>query len=147
MDANVNVDIVAIAERIAREAHAGQTDKSGRPYIEHPVHVAGAVAAHGSQAQCVAWLHDVIEDARVTPADLLAAGLPQEVVDAVLAMTHREGEAYLDYVLRAKQNPLARAVKLADLAHNMDLSRLAEVRPRDLERQAKYQRAVELLQA
>ena len=147
MDAKVDVDIVAIAERIAREAHAGQTDKSGRPYIEHPAHVAAAVAEHGPQAQCVAWLHDVIEDTQVTPADLLAAGLPQEVVDAVLAMTHREGETYFDYVLRAKQNPLARAVKLADLAHNMDLSRLAEIRPRDLERQAKYQRAVELLQA
>jgi len=141
----MTADIVAIAERIAREAHANQTDKSGRPYIEHPARVAATVADRSPQAQCVAWLHDVIEDTPVTPADLLAAGLPQEVVDAVLAMTHREGEGYFEYIARVKLNPLARAVKLADLAHNMDLSRLAEVRPRDLERQAKYQRAVELL--
>ena len=138
-------DIVAIAERIAREAHAGQTDKSGLPYIGHPAHVAAAVASESSEVQCVAWLHDVIEDTPVTPEDLLAAGIPQVVVDAVLAMTHRADEGYFEYVARVKQNPLARIVKLADLAHNMDLTRLAEIRPRDLERQAKYQRAVEML--
>ena len=139
--------MVAVAERIARAAHRGQTDKAGGPYIAHPAHVAAQVAAEGAgqAAQCVAWLHDVVEDTAATLDDLRAAGLPEEVVEAVDAMTRRPDEDDFAYIERVRANPLATVVKLADLAHNMDLSRLPDIRPRDLERQEKYRRAVEIL--
>lgn len=135
---------VEIAKAIAEKAHAGQLDKAGKPYIEHPAHVAAQV--QGDEAKAVAWLHDVVEDTRATFDDLLAAGISAQIVDALRLLTHDKSVPYLDYVRALKGNPLARAVKLADLHHNSDLSRLPEVTSADEERLAKYQKAIRILE-
>ena len=124
---------------IARKAHEGQFDKSGKPYIEHPKRVAEGV--HGEAAKAVAYLHDVIEDTDVELEDLRKAGIPEEVIVAVEAMTHRDGEDYFDYIERLKKNPLAREVKQADLNHNMDMSRIPDPGEADYKRLEKYKEA------
>lgn len=125
---------------MAERAHRGQLDKAGRPYIEHPAHVAAHV--EGDAAKAAAWLHDVVEDTGVTFDDLLAAGISSEVLEAVRLLTHDPTVPYMEYVRRIKANQIARAVKLADLEHNSDLSRLPEVTESDLERLEKYQKAM-----
>ena len=110
------------AMRLAYEAHHGQFDKSGIPYILHPVHLAEQMDDEISC--CVALLHDTVEDTDITLEDL-ARRFPAEVVEAVSLLTHREGVPYFDYVRAIKSNPVAVRVKLADLAHNGDQSRCA----------------------
>lgn len=112
-----------VALRIAEQAHDGQTDKSGKPYIEHPLRVA-AKFTHPTY-KCVALLHDVLEDSSYTPDDLRVAGISDEVVKAVVALTHLKHELRNDYYERIKKNPLALAVKLADIEDNTDPGRLA----------------------
>ncbi len=121
------------ALRIAYDAHAGQLDKCGTPYIAHPLHVAEQMDDEAST--CVALLHDVVEDSDVT-LDGLACDFPPEVVEGVRLMTHEPGVDYLDYVRAIKGNPIAKKVKLADLAHNSDETRFAgrPVAPEELER-------------
>lgn len=133
------------ALKICIQAHAGQVDKSGMPYLLHPVLVADAV--EGELETCVALLHDVVEDTPLTLDDLLEQGMPSVVVEAVSLMTHASSIPYMEYVAAIKQNPLARAAKLADLSHNMDLGRLDEVGPKDLQRVEKYRAARDLLLA
>lgn len=135
---------VGTAESIARRAHEGQTDKAGKPYIEHPAWVAAHV--DGDEARAAAWLHDVLEDTDATADDLARAGIPERVVAAVRALTHAPGESYEEYLARVAGDPLAVRVKLADLAHNSDLSRIPCPTERDRERAAKYRRAVAFLQ-
>lgn len=135
---------VEIAKSIAEKAHAGQFDKAGKPYIEHPAHVAAQVQGDGAKA--VAWLHDVVEDTETTFDDLLAAGISPQVVGVLRLLTHDKNVPYLDYVRALKCNQLARAVKLADLRHNSDLSRLPKVTSADEERLAKYQKAIRILE-
>lgn len=125
---------------IAKDAHKGQVDKAGMDYIQHPLFVASLV--EGELAKTVALLHDVVEDSDWT---LRKEGLPEEVVQAVGIITKKRNENYEEYILRVKQNPLARQVKLADLYHNSDLSRLANVTDRDRKRVAKYQQAIAFL--
>ena len=132
-----------LARAIAVEAHRGQLDKGGKPYIEHPAYVASHVA--GDVCKAAAWLHDVVEDTETTIQDLSALGISKEVLDAVRDLTHGEGEPYSDYLQRVKANPVARQVKLADLAHNSDLTRLRKVTDADLRRIAKYKDAIEFL--
>ena len=134
-----------IAQAIARKAHAGQTDKAGAPYIEHPAHVAAQVS--GDKAKATAWLHDVVEDTPTTLDDLRAAGVDDDVIDAPELLTHDKSVPYLDYVSNLKHNDLARTVKLADLTHNSDLSRLAKVTDADRERVQKYRLAIALLRS
>ena len=110
------------ALRIAYDAHAGQLDKCGTPYIAHPLHVAEQMDDETST--CVALLHDVVEDSDVTLDDL-AREFPPEVVEGVRLMTHDPEVDYLDYVRAIRGNPLAMKVKLADLAHNSDETRFA----------------------
>ena len=137
-------DYLAHAQTLAAAAHAGQVDKSGRPYVEHLAFVAEHVC--GDDAKTVAWLHDIVEDTPVTLDDLRREGFPEHIVVAVDAHTHRAGEDYLDYVRRAAANPLARQVKIQDVLHNMDLSRLTSPGPRDVERlHAKYIPALRIL--
>lgn len=112
------------AQEIAQRAHAQQVDKAGRPYIEHPARVAARLVGD-ELGQAVAWLHDVVEDTPVTPAQLLEQGFPSEVVDAVVAVTRVEGELPEAYYARVTANPLALSVKLADIADNSDPERLA----------------------
>lgn len=109
------------AMRIAYDAHHGQIDKGGDPYIFHPFHLAEQMEDEAST--CVALLHDVIEDTAVTLEEL-EREFPREITDALRLLTHEEGSPYLDYVSAIKQNRIAKAVKLADLAHNSDETRL-----------------------
>ena len=125
------------------EAHKEQKDKSGLPYVHHPFHLAEQMTDEATTI--VALLHDVVEDTSVTLEDLKTEGFPQEVVDAIALMTHNDGSPYMDYVARIKQNPIAKAVKLADLTHNSDVTRLDVVTNKDRERVEKYQAAIELL--
>ena len=112
------------AMQIAYDAHHGQTDKAGVPYIFHPLHLAEAM--ENEICCCTALLHDVVEDTAVTLEEL-AAVFPPEVVEAVALLTHEEGTDYFDYVRRIRSNPIALKVKLADLAHNSDATRFAGV--------------------
>lgn len=128
---------------IAKDAHKGQVDKAGVDYIQHPLFVASLV--EGELAKTVALLHDVVEDSDWTLEDLRKDGLPEEVVQAVGILTKKRNENYEEYILRVKQNPLARQVKLADLQHNSDLSRLSNVTDRDRKRVEKYQKAISFL--
>lgn len=128
---------------IAKRAHAGQKDKAGQDYITHPIRV--AERCDDPRAKIVALLHDTIEDSNVTADYLRKKGFREEIVEAVLAVTRREGEDYDDYVRRAAQNELSRMVKRADLEDNMDIRRLPELTDRDVERLRKYLRAWQYL--
>lgn len=133
------------ALRIAYDAHAGQLDKCGAPYIAHPLHVAEQMDDEAST--CVALLHDVVEDSDVALDDL-AREFPPEVVEGVRLMTHDPAVDYLEYVRAIKDNSLATKVKLADLAHNSDETRFAgrAVALEELERRRrKYAAAREIL--
>lgn len=121
---------------IAAEAHAGQVDKGGEPYILHPLRV--MLRMTSSTERMAAVLHDVVEDTSVTLDFLRAEGFPLEVLSAVDALTKRRGESRIDAAHRAKQDPVARLVKLADNAENMDLSRIAEPTERDYARVEEY---------
>ena len=123
--------------------HRDQRDKSGMPYVFHPFHVAEQMDDEIST--CVALLHDVVEDTPCTLRDLRDMGFPEEVCAAVEKMTHPEGMPYLDYVARIRENPVAAKVKLADLRHNSDLSRLDAPTEKDLRRVEKYRDAMALL--
>lgn len=135
--------MIDIALAIAKKAHAGQVDKAGVDYIQHPLYVASQVETE--QEKAVALLHDVIEDSNITSVDLLASGLPNEVVTAVQILTKKKGQSYQDYLEKVKSNNLARVVKLADLKHNSDLSRLKSVSDTDRERVKKYKNAIRYL--
>ncbi len=136
--------LTKLALKICFEAHKDQVDKGGLPYVFHPFHLAEQM---GTEAEVVvALLHDVMEDTAMTADDLIAAGIPKECVSSLLLMTHDAATPYLDYVATIARDPVARKVKLADLAHNSDLSRLDhEPTPKDLARIEKYRRAIELL--
>ena len=132
--------LVKKAERIAREAHAGQADKSGKPYIGHVERVAARVKS--DDEKCVAWLHDVLEDTDMLPEEEMRREFGNAITDGVLSVTHRDGENYEEFVRRAGKNPLGRAVKIADLIDNSNLSRLEEVTLTDVQRQRKYNDAL-----
>lgn len=135
--------MIDIALAIARKAHAGQVDKAGVDYIQHPLYVASQVKTE--QEKAIALLHDVLEDSDITVADLLAYGLSNKVVTAVQTLTKKKGQSYQEYLEKVKSNNLARVVKLADLKHNSDLSRLKSVSNTDYERVEKYKNAIRYL--
>ena len=129
---------------IAAEAHAGQTDKAGAPYILHPLRIMLAVSS--TEERIVAVLHDVCEDCPGWTFDRLRAeGFPPRILEALDSVTKREGEAYEDFVRRAGRDPIGRAVKRADLRDNMDLSRIAAPGPRDHARLERYRAALATL--
>lgn len=132
-----------LALSIAKKAHKGQYDKAGVDYIEHPLFVASLVDTQEEKA--VALLHDVLEDSPYTAEELILAGLPETVVSAVQILTKKKGQDYQQYLELVKSSPIARRVKLADLKHNSDLSRLATVTEKDLERLEKYKKAIDYL--
>ena len=142
----VYTELTNRALRLAYAAHHGQMDKSGVPYIFHPIHLAEQMEDETSA--CAALLHDVVEDTPVT-LERVAREFPSEVVEAVRLLTRGKGTDYCDYVRAIRQNPVARAVKRADLLHNADESRLAgcAVPPETRERlREKYRRALEILE-
>lgn len=128
---------------ISFNAHKNQVDKSGMPYVYHPFHLAEQMKDEFTT--CVALLHDVVEDTDITLEDLKDQGFPREVTDAIALMTHNDAVPYLDYVEKIKDNPITRAVKLADLNHNSDLTRLDVVDGKALERVEKYKKAIDIL--
>ena len=135
--------MVDLALSIATQAHEGQLDKAGVDYIEHPIYVASQVDTEEEKA--VALLHDVIEDSPVSAEELLQAGLPETVVTAVHVLTKKKEQDYQTYLETVKKNPLARVVKLADLKHNSNLSRLSSITEKDRERLKKYKKAIDFL--
>lgn len=124
---------------LALEAHRGQVDRAGEPYILHPLRVMAGLKS--DTERMIAVLHDVIEDTPVTLDDLRARGYDETVVNAVDSLSRRDGESYEAFIQRIKQNPLAVPVKLADLMDNMDLRRNAMLQDGDLERLQRYQNA------
>ena len=131
------------ALKLSFEAHKNQVDKSGMPYVYHPFHVAEQMKTE--ETVIVALLHDVVEDTDLTLDDIRAQGFPESVVEALALLTHDDAVPYLDYVAAVKKNPIARSVKLADLLHNSDLSRLDKVDEKAEKRIKKYQDAIALL--
>jgi (p)ppGpp synthase/HD superfamily hydrolase len=130
---------------IAVEAHRGQTDKAGQPYIMHPLRM--MLRLDGEAERIVAVLHDVLEDTKVTAAHLRREGFSDEILDALACVTKRKGEKYQGFMARAARNPIARRVKLADLEDNMDVRRLKRVSERDRKRLSKYLRAWRILKS
>lgn len=124
----------------AVDAHKGQIDKYGRPYILHPLHLMSQMDTE--EEMMTAVLHDVVEDTDYTLADLRDLDLPEAVVQAVGLLTHdKKATSYDEYVRRLKPDDIARKVKMADLEHNMDVRRLHEVREKDAARLEKYRKA------
>ena len=130
---------------LAVEAHRGQVDKTGKPYILHPLRMMAKMRTEAEMMAAV--LHDVVEDTRWTLDELREKGFPEEVLVAVECLTKREGEGYLALVRRAKTNPIARQVKIADLEDNMDVRRISDFTTKDAERIAKYSKAWQFLTA
>ena len=133
---------VEFAQALAEYAHSGQVDKGGQPYINHPLAVAGKVT--GDDLKVIALLHDVLEDTFVS-YDTLVNLFGQRIADAVNALTRKQDETYEMFIERVRLDDLARIVKLADLEHNMDLSRIQNPGETDLRRVEKYRRAHERL--
>ena len=109
------------AMQIAYKAHSAQLDVSGVPYIFHPYHIVEQM--NDELTVCIALLHDVIEDTDITLEEL-EKNFPAEIIDVLKLLTHKKGEDYFEYIKRIKENPAAKAVKLADIAHNCDFSRV-----------------------
>lgn len=134
------------AIEIAVRAHSGQRDKAGAVYILHPLRV--MLHLSSAEAQIAAVLHDVVEDSSITLDSLREEGFSADVLAAIESLSRRDGEDYDAFIERVVQNSVARQVKIADLKDNMDLSRLGrKPSERDLERQAKYAKALERLEA
>ena len=133
------------ALKLCFEAHRDQTDKSGMPYVFHPFHLAEQMDSE--ESTIVALLHDVIEDTEYTLSDLAAMGFSNSVIDALALMTHDSTVPYMEYVRAISLNSLATKVKLADLRHNSDLTRLDHVDEKALSRVKKYAAAIELLES
>lgn len=131
------------AIRLAAEAHQGQTDKAGMPYILHPLRVMFGMQAEAEMMTAV--LHDVIEDTEWTLDTLREEGFPEQVLKALDLLTRRDEESYEAFIDRVKDNPIARRVKLADLEDNMDIKRISSLTERDGKRLAKYHRAWSIL--
>ena len=131
------------AIELAKQHHEGQTDKAGKPYIEHPLRVMRQVESE--EEKIVAVLHDIVEDTDISLDDLRNEGFSEKVVSAVECLTKQDGENYDSYIERISFNPLAVKIKLADLEDNRDLTRLPEVTDKDLERIEKYDKALEKL--
>ena len=129
---------------LAAEMHEGQKDKSGKPYIYHPLAVMMKVKS--KTAKIVAVLHDTVEDTNLELMDLKDAGYSEKVIEAVDAITKVPGESYMDYLTRVKANKIALEVKLADLSHNMSPSRMAHLDSKSFERLVKkYLQAIRYL--
>ena len=132
------------ALKLCFEAHKDQVDKSGLPYVFHPFHLAEQM--QDEKTTIVALLHDVVEDTEYTLDDLRAMGFGDEVMEALSYMTHDPAVPYMEYVARIRENDIARRVKLADLRHNSDITRLDSIDQKALDRVEKYAQAIRLLE-
>lgn len=123
----VDRKLVELADRLATDAHTGQVDKAGRPYVEHLHRVASYVDPSDSHAVAAALLHDILEDTLTTPAQLLEQCVPAAVVEVIRLLTRKPRQPTADYYRQIRGHVLAREVKLADLADNTDPDRLAQL--------------------
>ena len=141
----IYTDMTRKALKLCFEAHKDQVDKGGSPYVFHPFHLAEQMTDEDSTV--VALLHDVVEDTDYTFDDLLTLGFSERVVEALRLLTHDSSVSYMDYIAALKQHPIARAVKLADLIHNSDLTRLEpkSVDEKAYKRIKKYEQAIQIL--
>lgn len=131
------------AYEVAKKAHLGQVDKAGVDYIKHPKTVASFVKTDEEKA--VAYLHDVVEDTKLTLLDLEELGFSKTIIEAVDILTKKKEQDYQSYLNLVKTNELARVVKLADLRHNSDLTRLSKITTKHIERNKKYRSAIAFL--
>lgn len=131
------------ALKLCFEAHKDQVDKTGLPYVFHPFHLAEEMTDEISTV--CALLHDVIEDTEYTFRDLSEMGFPEEVIKVLGLLTHEDGVPYMEYVERISHDPIAVKVKLADLRHNSDTSRMDEMDEWAVKRNEKYLRAIDFL--
>lgn len=131
------------AMQLCFAAHKDQIDKSGMPYVFHPFHLAEQMP--DEYTTITALLHDVVEDTGYTLSDLEEMDFPKEVVDAIALMTHDKAVPYMEYVAKITENSIARTVKLADLRHNSDTTRLETIDEKALKRVEKYKKAIQLL--
>ena len=127
------------AIQIAAQAHKGQSDKAGAPYILHPLRMMMRLKTEAEMITAI--LHDVVEDTDWTIEKLREKGFSEEVLEAVECVTNREGESYEQFIERAGKNPIARQVKIADLEDNMNIQRIGEISLKDLERLKKYHKS------
>lgn len=138
-----------VASSLAFKFHEGQKDIGGADYIHHCIHVASAMinvpSNNDRELYCVGMLHDILEDTDCTVEVLAESGFSKSVIDAILCLTHNNGESYEDYIRRIKRNPMARRVKLADLTHNMDIRRLPYITDKEVNRLIKYHKAYNYL--
>ncbi|HFD2054897.1 TPA: GTP pyrophosphokinase [Clostridium perfringens] len=125
-----------LAIKLASINHFGQKDKSNKPYIFHLLYVMNNVDDLNSKV--VGVLHDILEDTDITRNDLLNCGFSEDVVNTVEVLTKSKNQKYMEYIENIKCNDIARKVKLIDLKHNMDLTRLSEISDKDLKRNIKY---------
>lgn len=139
----IYTELTKLAMKIAFEAHKEQVDKSGVPYIYHPIHLAEQMK--DEYTICAALLHDTVEDSDITFEDLSEYGIPVDVIEALKLLTHDNNVPYMEYVKRIKCNDIARKVKLADLIHNSDVSRLDNIDEIVEKRLEKYKQAINLL--
>lgn len=124
---------------IATNAHAGQFDRGGNPYILHPLKVMHYLKSSDEELMCIALGHDVIEDTSVTFSDLKNAGMTDRIIEGIRTLTKMPGETYDEYKIRVFSNVDAMRVKMSDLRHNTDIRRLKGVTEKDIARMAKYQ--------
>ncbi len=132
------------AIKIACEAHKGQVDKAGQPYILHPLRL--MLKFNKIQEQVVAVLHDTVEDSDITCEDLVDYGFSKSVIDAIDCLSKRKNEDYKDFINRIFPNELARKIKIEDIKDNLDLTRIESINNKDLERVSKYHNALNVLQ-
>ena len=132
-----------MAMKLCFETHKDQVDKTGLPYVFHPFHLAEQMDDEISTV--CALLHDVVEDSEMTLEGLLKMGFPVEVVDVLTLLTHLSDVPYMDYVREIKNNPTATKVKIADLKHNSDVTRLDVIDEWAIKRNEKYAEALRIL--
>jgi (p)ppGpp synthase/HD superfamily hydrolase len=142
------------AYKVMEEAHRGQCDKGGNHYFLHPFRVSQEVTNHYWTSyfdkfigECVALLHDVIEDSDITADDLVKEGFEHAIVNRVVRMTRKEGESYMDYIKRIGEDNICRVVKMCDLKDNMDITRLEKITDKDFDRLKKYHKAYKYLKS
>lgn len=123
---------------IATNAHAGQFDRGGNPYILHPLRVMSYLKTDDEELMCIALAHDVIEDTSVTYRDLREAGMTERIIAGIKALTKQPGQTYEEYKAGVFANVDAMRVKMCDLRHNTDIRRLKGVTEKDIARMAKY---------
>jgi (p)ppGpp synthase/HD superfamily hydrolase len=137
------MNILEIALKLALNAHSGQTDKAGRPYILHPLRIMHQMDTDEERA--VALLHDVIEDSKYSSEDLIQQGIPENIVNTVLVLSKDKNDNYDVFIKKISKHKLAVKIKKADIIDNMDLLRLQSINSKELKRIEKYHRAWKML--